>query len=59
MIVFQRLVESDTPPRAVNQVFVVSTDGGDAVPLTPVCVPLIPCSANGHPAWSHGRAVTR
>ena len=57
MIVFQRQIESDTPPRAVNQLFVVSADGGDAVPLTAVCVPLIPCSANGHPAWSRGRAV--
>jgi Tol biopolymer transport system component len=57
MIVFQRQIQSDTPPRDVNQLFVVSAEGGEAVPLTALCGPVTPCSANGHPAWSRGRAV--
>jgi Tol biopolymer transport system component len=51
MIVFQREIQSDTPPRDVNQLFVVSADGGEPLPLTGLP------SANGHPAWSRGRAV--
>jgi hypothetical protein len=37
--------------RQINQMFVVSADGGEPVPLT------AEPSANGHPAWSRGRAV--
>jgi Tol biopolymer transport system component len=51
MIAFQRLVQRDTVPRQVNQLFVVSADGGEPMPLTDVP------SANGHPGWSRGRAV--
>lgn len=47
MIAFQR----DSEPRQINQLFVVSVDGGEPMPLT-----ALP-SANGHPAWSRGRAV--
>ena len=51
MIAFQREVQRDTPPLRVNQLFVVNADGGDAMELTDLP------SANGHPAWSRGRAV--
>jgi Tol biopolymer transport system component len=47
MIAFQR----DTQPGQINQLFVVSADGGETIALT------ARPSANGHPAWSRGRAV--
>ena len=51
MIAFQRELQRDTVPRRVNQLFVVSADGGEPMALTDLP------SANGHPAWSRGRAV--
>jgi TolB protein len=53
MIAFQRTIERDTAPRRLNQVFVVSADGGESMPLTDLP------SENGHPAWSRGHAVKR
>jgi Tol biopolymer transport system component len=52
MIAFQRLIQRTIAPRQVQQLFVVSAEGGEQ----PVQLTDLP-SANGHPAWSRGRAV--
>lgn len=54
MIAYQRENRRDTPPRRVHQVFVISAEGGEPEQLSDLENVL---SANGHPAWSRGRAV--
>ena len=56
MIVFQRTFLQDTPPRQVDQLFVVSADGGEPTGEVSVALTDLP-SGNAHPAWSRGRAV--